>query len=65
MRITDSVLACLALAAAAAPARAQEVGFEPGQFLPDLELPTIDGEETLRLSDFRGTRLLLVQFASW
>ena len=46
-------------------ASAQEVGRREGQFLPDLELPTIDGKQTLRLSDFRGKKLLLIEFASW
>ncbi|MCP3917552.1 MAG: hypothetical protein GY711_18565 [bacterium] len=41
------------------------VGFAKGRFLPDLELPTIDGERTVRLSSLRGKKLLLVQFASW
>lgn len=42
-----------------------KVGFEVGAYLPDLELPTIDGESTIRLSALRGKKLLLVQFASW
>jgi len=36
----------------------------PGAPLPDLRLPTIDGA-TLALSSFRGTKLLLIEFASW
>jgi hypothetical protein len=40
-------------------------GFEPNQHVPDLELPTLDGSQSLRLSDLRGRRLLLIQFASW
>ena len=52
-------------AAVAPPAHAQEVGFNKGQHLKDIELPTIYGERTVRLSDFRGKKLLLIQFASW
>jgi len=43
----------------------KEVGWETDQFLPELELPTIDGKQTIRLSDFKGERILLIQFASW
>jgi hypothetical protein len=39
-------------------------GGEP-RFTSDLELPTIDGERTVRLSQLRGKKLLLVEFASW
>ena len=41
------------------------VGRQVGQMFPDLELPTVDGHGTLRLSDLRGQRLLLIEFASW
>ncbi len=54
-----------ALGAAVAPARAQEVGFRIGQLVPDITLPTIDGEGVVRLSDLRGRRVLLIEFASW
>ena len=54
-----------ALGATAAPARAQEVGFRMGQLVPDIVLPTIDGEGVVRLSDLRGRRVLLIEFASW
>ena len=52
-------------------------GFNKRQFLPDIELPRIDGQGTLRLSDFAakaynpggepkpGKKLLLMNFASW
>ena len=42
-----------------------EVGREVGMSFPDFELPTIDGEGTVRLSDLRGKRVLLIEFASW
>jgi len=58
-------LALVALTLLAGPAASQEIGFEDGQFLPDLELPTIDGERTIMLSELRGKRVLLIQFASW
>ena len=39
-------------------------GEEPLEPLPTLCLPTIDGE-LVATSDFRGSPLLLVEFASW
>ncbi len=37
----------------------------PGTRIPDLELPRVDGGGLVRLADFEGRRLLLIQFASW
>jgi len=64
---TGLVTAALALFASTAGARVQDrsEGTKVGDFLPDLELPTIDGTRTIRLSELRGQRLLLIQFASW
>lgn len=36
-----------------------------GDRIPDLELPRIDGTRSMRLSELRGTKLLLIEFASW
>ncbi len=35
-----------------------------GIHAPDFVLPTLDGE-TVRLSDFRGKRVVLFMWASW
>lgn len=35
-----------------------------GERIAPLRLPTIDGE-TVALRDFRGKKLLLIEFASW
>jgi peroxiredoxin len=35
-----------------------------GDLAPDVALPGIDGR-TIRLSDFRGQRLLVFMWASW
>lgn len=35
-----------------------------GEPLPDLSLPTVEGD-TLALSAYRGRKLLLIEFASW
>ncbi|MEM6705988.1 MAG: hypothetical protein AAGA81_04340 [Acidobacteriota bacterium] len=37
---------------------------EVGEVFPDFALRTLDGE-VLRVSDFRGTKLVLHVFASW
>lgn len=47
------------------PAQAQGIGKSPGKVFPDFELPTIDGEETVRLLNLRGKHVLLIEFASW
>lgn len=38
---------------------------QPGHPLPGLVLPTIDGKTTVDLGALRGTKVLLIQFASW
>ncbi len=43
----------------------QDAGWSVGRSVPDLRLPTIDGTRTIALSELRGTKLLLIQFASW
>ncbi len=40
------------------------VGRSKGQMFPDFRLPNLEGGWT-RLSDFRGRKVLLVNFASW
>jgi len=57
-----SLLACLLLGA---PVTAQGLPYEVGQPLPELRLPTIDGSGTIDLAQYRGKRLLLIEFASW
>jgi hypothetical protein len=41
-----------------------ELGDAKGKMLPDFLLPNIEGGFG-RLSDFRGKKVLLLQFASW
>ena len=41
-----------------------EVGLEKGNLAPDFELETVDGE-TVKLSDFRGKKVLLNFWATW
>ncbi|MGM8213184.1 redoxin domain-containing protein [Virgibacillus sp. W0430] len=41
-----------------------EVGLEKGNLAPDFELKTLEGE-TVKLSDFRGERVMLNFWATW
>ncbi len=41
-----------------------EIGTNVGQMYPDFLLPTLDGKNG-KLSDFRGKKVLLINFASW
>lgn len=36
-----------------------------GSAIPDIELPRVDGKGLVRLKNYEGKRLLLIQFASW
>jgi hypothetical protein len=36
-----------------------------GEPAPDFAVPSLDGQRTIRLSDFRGRRLLIFTWASW
>jgi hypothetical protein len=40
------------------------IGTGPGQAFPDFQLPDLDGGSR-RLSDLRGRKVLLLNFASW
>lgn len=57
------LLGASAIPAPPAPPRPAELAV--GAHLPDLELPTVDGGEVVRLSSYRGRPLLVVQLASW
>lgn len=46
-------------------ARAGAYAPKVGERHPDFTLPRIDGREPVSLSDFRGNKVLLIQFASW
>ncbi len=36
-----------------------------GEAVPDFTVPLLDGQRTVRLSDFRGRRVLIFTWASW
>ena len=64
-QVTRSLLLSTALFAAGGVAAGQ--GYEPvvGQPHPDFTLPRIGTREPFSLSQFRGKKVLLIQFASW
>ena len=49
------------------PSRASAAPYAPkvGQRHPDFTLPTIGDRAPVSLSNFRGKKILLIQFASW
>jgi hypothetical protein len=51
-------------AAGVVAASPPEIGTETGRMYPDFLLPDLDGGVG-RLSDYRGQKVLLIQFASW
>ncbi len=68
IRWTAAVLASTLVLASPAPAAPEEevgVGEDVGQLFPDYAFPTLRSTDITRLSSFRGTKVLLVQFASW
>ena len=63
--ISRSIRTVMALGMLATASAAQGSRWKEGERLPDLRLPTIDGARTIDLAELRGTKLLLVEFASW
>lgn len=63
-RKTSRVLAA-ALTLVCALSRVSAAELKIGEPAPDFALPSLDGKRTLRLSDFRGRRVLIFTWASW
>ena len=58
---------CAGLTLMPVPARADQeptIGTAVGEAYPDFVLPTLEGQG-VRLSDYRGKKVLLIHFASW
>ena len=58
---------CTCLTLMPVPARADQepiIGTAVGEAYPDFVLPTLQGKD-VRLSDYRGEKVLLIHFASW
>jgi len=65
MRRIALSLVMLVVPAVAAPSRAAPYAPVVGQRHPDFTLPNIATQKPVSLSDFRGKKVLLIQFASW
>ena len=57
------ILGATLVAANPSSERAQKV--QVGEAAPDFTVPSLDGKTTYRLSDFRGHRVLIFNWASW
>ena len=64
-KILSMALLALCTMATASTADTLTIGREVGQVFPQVVLPTLDGKRTLALSNFRGKKVLLIEFASW
>ena len=60
--LTLFLLSALSVANAS-PGSAQRIKL--GEPAPDFTVPSLDGRTTYRLSDFRGHRVLIFNWASW
>lgn len=59
------LLLSLASSAFLGPVAVGEVGKSPGQIYPDFVLPAIDDRRPVALSDYRGKKVILIEYASW
>jgi AhpC/TSA family len=57
------ILGATLMAALPIMGRAQKI--KVGEPAPDFTVPSLDGKTTYRLSDFRGHRVLIFNWASW
>lgn len=46
-------------------AHARDLDIDVGEPFPELRLPRIDGEGSVSVQSLRGSKVLLIQFASW
>jgi hypothetical protein len=63
--VVSAVFAFLVPPVAASAAELPTIGREIGQIHPEIVLPSLDGKRTLALSDFRGKKMILIEYASW
>ena len=54
----------LALLLSVTPAQ-ENFAPKDGEVFPEMSFPTLDGDGFASLKDFRGKKVLLMQFASW
>jgi hypothetical protein len=63
--IVSAMFAFLVPPVAVAAAERPTIGREVGQIHPEIVLPSLDGKRTLALSEFRGKKVILIEYASW
>ena len=61
--LTTFILGATLMAANLSFGQAQKI--QVGAPAPDFTVPSLDGKTTYRLSDFRGHRVLIFNWASW
>ena len=64
-RLALALAACGIMQSASAGASAASYAPKVGQRHPDFTLPTIGDRTPVSLSNYRGKKVLLIQFASW
>ena len=64
-RLALALVTCGILQSASAGASATSNAPKVGQRHPDFTLPTIGDRTPVSLSNYRGKKVLLIQFASW
>jgi peroxiredoxin len=64
-KLTLTLVACGILFGSTAYSRAASYAPKVGERHPDFTLPTIGDRKATSLSNFRGKKVLLIQFASW
>ena len=64
-KLALALVACGILLASTSCASAASYAPKVGERHPDFTLPTIGDRTSVSLSNFRGKKVLLIQFASW
>jgi len=64
-KLALALATCGILLGSTSPARAASSAPKVGERHPDFTLPTIGDRTPVSLSNFRGKKVLLIQFASW
>jgi hypothetical protein len=64
-RTIITFVGCAAMLVASPDAGAEPYRPQVGQRHPDFALPTISDGKPISLSQYRGQKVLLIQFASW
>ncbi|MGO8789638.1 MAG: redoxin domain-containing protein [Terriglobia bacterium] len=62
-KLIPFVLGAMLIAVNLSMGGAQKI--QVGEPAPDFTVPSLDGKTTYRLSDFRGHRVLVFNWASW